>query len=128
MGFMLDSEPTLPSRVAARAVKTYDEAKGKTFKGWVRHITKRAVWYEWRRRGRHPVQQLSEFQAEQLAAPELASEELPVSRTDWKLLCEYYLEKWPMDVVAREYGCSRLEAHRKVRAALSRLRSAMEDA
>ena len=134
---------SLAGEAAWRALYTYDLQRGVKLSWWIAHLTKQAVQYYWRRliklrkheklmdalwweeqshRGR--VSEKKYEGEDNLCLRVTEDEDVDVTATDWQLLVESFVLKWPLDVIARERGISIGEAQRIRTAAISRLERA----
>jgi hypothetical protein len=71
----------------------------------VARIVKTAVYYHWRKQKALREEQKSDVWFEHTVRccdPEPT--EAIVDQGTWQLLCEYYIDKWPLDVLARRHG------------------------
>jgi DNA-directed RNA polymerase specialized sigma subunit len=130
VAFSLYQDPEMGSiagNALLRATRTHDPSKV-TLKAYIRVCVKmEAMDY-----GRRKSKRREEFHEEpfwegvQETAPCFEAE-IPVSQEDWQLLCEYYIERWPYDVVARRHGVTTYRIRRMLKAAVNRLADALRD-
>lgn len=105
----LDRDPELEGvahESTLRAIANYDATRNDSLEAWVVYVVKiDAIGYlRWRNSRREvplPVRQRNEEVL--IAAPIEPSHELLVSRADWTLLCEKYVERWNFRAIARKY-------------------------
>lgn len=108
------------------AIRTFDESKNVPLKRWIARCVKQGVWSYWRQIRVRPDRLATDTGLEDVPENREHPEDLPISREDFKLLIEYYVEKWPLDVVARRYGVGLHTARKMLKAAVSRLRETRE--
>ena len=103
------------------AWRTYDGSRGVPLRRWIALCVKQHIWQEWRRvRVR--------FEQEPEGGIEVA-EESPQDAGEYsfafRLLVEYYLQKWPLDSIARKYQVNVATAKRLIAEAEAEFRRAM---
>lgn len=110
-----------------RALMTYDPATNVPLKRWIALRVKTAIWCYWRKiRDRHEEYQPETWWSEVYTLDEEQTG-LLVDQATWKLLLHKYVDKWPYDVVGREYGWSTAEAKRQVKGAVHRFVTAYKN-
>lgn len=131
VAYNMSSDPEMGSIAGIalhRAVSTYDDTRGVPLKRWIARQVKIGVWNYWRRvRDRHEEHQSEVWWGGVFVMDTPEIQELPIPAFDWKLLCEYYIEKWPLDVVARRYDTTVYGARKLLRQAEARLVEATRD-
>lgn len=122
-----DPESESLANIAAwRAYETYREPTfiygSYTEEGWIARITKQHIYAEWKKRGalKRSDEQTDGWWQEVVSCVDEPIRDPLVSLEDWKLLCEKYIEKWPIDVIARRNNLRISEAKRRLTDALSR--------
>jgi len=104
---------------AWKAVRTYDPSRAVPFKRYLALLVKRRV-YDWQGdRRRQPKTQTDEWWAANEPAIQMlvAADEYSA---DFQMLVEYYIDKWPLDVLARRHGVSIYKVRKLLRAATAR--------
>jgi len=102
------------------AMRTYNPEYGVPTKRWVAKCVKRYIWDFWRRR----VKRREEFHTElwwEHVIERTTEQTEHLNPADMKLLHEYYIEGWCLDVVARRYGITKYAAKQRINAAVARL-------
>lgn len=123
IAYKMSKDPEMDSVAAVAAWKATTSYDGRIpFEAWVATCTKRDVWYYWRKEARHKMDQL-EYD---VPSTHEEGEELDISREDWRLLVEYYVEKLPLDVLARKYSTSKLRVRRMIQGAVDRLKETLQ--
>jgi hypothetical protein len=93
---------SIANKAGWNAYRTFDSTRGVPWKRWVAACTKRAVWYMWRSQARGRTELRNEVWWEKNAISfDEPSDELRIPTWDWQLLCMYYIDRWPLDVVAK---------------------------
>ena len=139
---------SVAGEAAWRALWTYEEERGVKVSWWIAHLTKQAVIQYWRRisklrkreklmdelwwmeqtkAGRVPQDGHKFRYDEDNLVNKVSGEEddgVDVLATDWQLLVESFVLRWPLDVIARERGVSLGKAREMRKAAVSRLEAA----
>ena len=138
VAFRMSRDPeveSLAGLAAWHAYQTYDEAKS-NWRTWTGRLVKQEVIMYWRELKRRREWQMSQLHANiegdpvafeavvAYADPDSDSHENLVDG-DWQLLTEYYIEGWPLDVVARENNMSIYTARKTIAAAVARLQHAL---
>lgn len=116
---------SLAGEAAWRALYTYKLEKGVKLSWWIAQLTKQSVQYYWRRMAalREREKLMDElWWKEQTRRDEQLESDIP--DTDWQLLVESFVLKWPIDVIARERGLSEGAVTKMRAAAVSRLEAA----
>lgn len=137
---------SLAGEAAWRALYTYDERRGVKLSWWIAQLAKQSVQYYWRRIAK--LREREKFMDELwwkeqsklgrigsraehyeednklLRSANADEQELDISRDDWQLLVESLIQKWPLDVIARERGISLHQARKLRNAAIARLEAA----
>lgn len=117
---------SLAGMCALRAIRSFDPKHNVPEKRWIARIVRVRIWDYWRKMAKLREENFSEVWWEKSVYifPEKLYDELgPV---DFKLLYEYYVEKWCLDVVARRADITEYEAKKRIRAAVARLKEACE--
>ena len=96
---------SLAGQAAWRAFRTFDDSKKVPYKRWIARCVREDIWGYWRKLKVRPMERLGEAEVEVPESPHDDSE-LLVSTLDFQLLYEKYIEKWPMDVIAKRHGLS----------------------
>jgi DNA-directed RNA polymerase specialized sigma24 family protein len=145
VAFRMSKDPEVESLagVAAwRAVRTYNPLLNVPMERWVARCVKTEVWCYWRKLRCRPITLKDDTWWESVHCvigaedappnPRLGAkrvkpeaEELPIPREDHQLLCEYYLDKWPLDVLARRHEVTIPRVKKLLRAAVARLKEAV---
>lgn len=109
------------ANVAAwRAFEAFDGTG--TMQGFVALCVKRHIWCLWRKAAKAPITQLTFSWWEQnICDVEPQCDEQTVPQEDIQLLSEYYIDKWPLDVVARRHSVTVYRIRKMIRAAVDRL-------
>lgn len=119
----MSKDPELESvahEATLRAMLTYDVSRNDSLEAWVVFVVKvDAKGYLRKRDSRR-----EEAMAAEPPIPKEQSHELCVSREDWELLCEKYIERWNYTAIARKRGCSVNAAKEAVAAAVRRFERA----
>lgn len=129
-----DSEMESIANLAAwRAYESYREPDAKTGnhteEGWIAHVVKQHVWGYWREQ--HLTKKRNNLPTDGWWEVVVAVEDDPItedevcSQDDWQLLCERYIEGWPLDVVARRHNVSTCYVKKLIAAALQRFTDGM---
>jgi DNA-directed RNA polymerase specialized sigma24 family protein len=114
-----DAEADSIAGLAAwRAARTYDGQV--PLKRWVALCVRTDVHSYWRKRANRREKQANGRFFAALVAP--AREEETEWSEGYQMLCERYLQRWCIDVVARRHGVKVPTARRMMAAALERLR------
>lgn len=115
---------SIAGSAAERAIRTYD---GRIpIKRWIALCVKRQVWGHWRQKARkNECQKADSWWAEAVYIHEEDILE-GMDQADIQLLSEYYVEKWPLDVVARRHSVSIFRARKMIHAAVSRFTAIYE--
>lgn len=89
---------------------------------WIAACTKRNIWCYWRERARKREEQadLGWF-LESIAARPTPDDVAELDQPQLQLLCEYHLEGWCLDVVAKRKGMSKKQAREAIHDAEVRL-------
>lgn len=117
---------SIANEAAWRAYTSYrdpaEHTGNYTEEGWIALLTKQAVWGEWRKQAalKRNNEPTDGWWEDVIATTDEPVSEDAASREDWQLLCEYYVDRWPLDVVAREHKTSQTHIKRKLAAALQR--------
>lgn len=116
---------SLAGEAALRALRTYDPGRAVPMERWISICVRTDVWCYWRQRSRQSETFHDEqwWEENEPVAPEVDEVELPCQ--DWQILVETYIQRWPIDVVARERGISVYAARKLLRAAEARLERAI---
>lgn len=142
---------SLAGEAAWRALYTYDQSKNVKLSWWIAQLTKQSVQYYWRRMAKlrereklmdelwwqeqSNIGRVAETSGRKHAYVDgdnltlrlvTDGEELQydVKREDWQLLIESFIQRWPLDVIAREHGVTIGTARKMRAAAISRLEAA----
>lgn len=104
------------------AMRTFDETKG-NYRQWIARHVKLGVWDFMRRFQARHSETRAEGWWEYLYNDETDYTDipLPIPRADWELLVEYYLEKVPLDVVAKVRDVSVYRVRKMMEAATEKL-------
>lgn len=120
-GRMTQDEDAL-SAAAAAAMRALNSWKptGAPLKKWVASCVKRTVWDWMKRRARRKEEQKADtWWAE---VHETSPMEAGEWSGEWQILVEYYIDGWPLDVVARRHCCSTYSMRKQLKAAAARLK------
>lgn len=115
---------SIAGSAAERAMRTYDGSI--PVKRWIALCVKRQVWGHWRQKARRQECQKAETWWVEAVFVTPSDQLEGVAQADLQLLTEYYLEKWPLDVVARRYSVSIFRARKMIRGAVARLTAICE--
>jgi hypothetical protein len=116
-----DQETESLAGVAAwRAWTTYRPELG-DWRPYVSKFVRLSIQYYWRTR--KPVL----LEAPELIPAKEDSEQLDIPMEDWQLLVESYIDRWPMDVIARRHGVTVYRIKKQLTGALSRLKGCICD-
>ena len=117
---------SLAGEAAWKALYTYDQSRGVKLSWWIAQLTKQSVQYYWRKMAalREREKLMDELWWKEVASQAPSAPEMPIASTDWQLLVESYILRWPLDVIARERGVSITEATAMRKAAVARLEAA----
>lgn len=108
-----------------RCILTFDPSRNVPIKRWLARLVKQAIIHRWRRLRRMHLEPVSEWFMETVVeVPPLDCEE---STEDYVLLYENFVDKWPIDVIARRRGWSIPRTRRMLAAAKSRFVATHED-
>lgn len=128
---------SLAGLAAWHAYKTYDETKSH-WRTWTGRLVKQEVIMYWRELKRRRETQMSQLMNRQEFDGRPTAFEATVVYIDpgdtheklrdgdWQLLCEYYIDGWPLDVVARENNMSINTARQTIKAAIARLQTSLD--
>lgn len=134
---------SLANLAAWRAMTSFKPEKKVPLKRWIAICVRTHIHYYWRSRARHPEQQFSQVSEEawesmhiytstgsseleaKLTAPE-EPEELPMTRYDWQLLYENFVDRIPLDSIAKKRGISLKAARALVQSAIELLEQELE--
>lgn len=107
---------------ALRACREYDEEKGVPLKRWVAYCVKIDVWCYWRTLKRRREEQLTDCKWETVSIEWGPEETNELTSEEWQILCESYIERWCLDVIARRHNISSVYKLKKLmRAAEAKL-------
>jgi hypothetical protein len=109
---------------AERALRTFDETKGVPVQRWVAFVVRQSIWDMWRRKARHPEELCEEEFWFDVSTPRDNGHECPLLGLDpvvWTILCEHYVEKWCIDVVAKRHGMTVYAARKLMKQAVEYL-------
>lgn len=109
-----------------RAIRSWDESKNVPIERWIALVVKQEVWCYWRQLARRKETTKSETWWSEVFTVDDQEPEYEIAQADLQLLTEYYVEKWPLDVVAKrhpEIGSVHY-VKKAINAAVSRLQEA----
>jgi DNA-directed RNA polymerase specialized sigma24 family protein len=112
-----------------RAIDTYRPATNVPFKRWLARCVKIAIWNWWRsiQRRHEDVVGGGIWDVNVIDNIETQSADLPIPREDWEFLHSYYIDRWPLDVMARRYGRVSVYAiKQRIRDTVARFADAMD--
>lgn len=126
---------SLAGLAAWHAFKTYDPEKSH-WRTWVGRLAKQEVIMYWRQLKQRREKQMSQllsrtdetpfFEATVVYNdPDTDRHDL-LANGDWQLLTEYYIENWPLDVVARRNNMTIGVARQTIAAAVARLQASLD--
>lgn len=111
---------SVASEAVNNALNTFNAERG-TLPRWIALHVRQAIWDEWRKlRDRHSQFASDGWWEAIYTLDDPVSDAPRVCDADWQLLVEYYVDKWPLDVVAREHGVSTYRVRRMIAAATER--------
>lgn len=111
------------------ALRSYDAERGLTLKQWVCCCIKRAVWDYWRKEARrklHFASNCSDVWWERAVKHEVHSEEI-APPLDWMYLVEHYIDRVPLDVMAKTRNTTVYQVRLVLERALERLSKRVEE-
>jgi hypothetical protein len=91
---------------------------------WIARCVKTEIWCYWRKMRVRPVVHEG---WENAADRDDEVTELLVSNADWMLLWEHFVDKWPLDVIARRHDTTVYGIRKQLGAAEARLRRAVNE-
>lgn len=122
VAFNMSGDPEMESiagSAAWRAVRTYRVEKG-PLKRWIARCVKTQVWCYWRAMKLRRTDQVEPEELEEAIAP-AAEEPLGICYFDYKMLYEHYIDRLPLDVMARKYDTNKRGVRRMLDTAIERL-------
>lgn len=109
---------------AARALTTYDDTKGVPIERWISLVVRQSIWDMWRRKARRPEELCEEEFWLDVSLPRDRDFEAPQLGLDpvvWTMLCEHYVDRWCIDVVAKRHGMTVYATRKLLRQAVEYL-------
>jgi DNA-directed RNA polymerase specialized sigma24 family protein len=137
VAFRMSRDPeveSLAGLAAWRAFQTYDATKSH-WTTWTGRLVKQEVIMYWRHLKYRRETQMSQIKSptEEYSSfdgcvmdPVIEDSHEKLVDGDWQLLCEYYIDRYPLDVVARRNNMSLHTARKTIAAAVARLEHSTE--
>ena len=105
LAFRMGRDPELESIAGEKwwhATVTFDPSLGVPLRAWIARCVKQGVWEYWRSK---QIRRRPHTGADpEPPAPDQTERDLLLSQPCWRMLVEHYIDKWPLDVMCREYG------------------------
>jgi DNA-directed RNA polymerase specialized sigma24 family protein len=124
---------SIANAAAWRAYTTYREPATRygnyTEEGWIALIVRQSIHQEWRRLGRQKRsnEHTDGWWLEVVSTTDDEVSEPVVSPEDWQLLCERFIDGWPVDVIARRHNEGVTHIRRRIAASLQRFTEGMKN-
>lgn len=109
---------------AWRAILAFDGSR--PFKSFLRVVVRKDVWCYWRREAKRREELKSAVWWENEGPAVYQQTTLDISDPAWRLLVCYYMERWPLDVVAKRMSCTKKEAKGYIAQAVEELKEAVD--
>lgn len=109
-----------------RAIQSYDATTGVPIRRWIAKKVKQGIWCHWRKIRIRREEFKAELWWDTNVSYSYTEENLGLDQSDWQVLCEHFIDSWPVDVVARRHGVSTHTMRKRLRAAVVRLQKAYD--
>lgn len=130
VAFKMSKDPEVESVAnfaTLSALRSFNEEKGLSLKQWIAVCVKRGVWELWRKESKHKQVQKTEVWWERVVEVAPIESEPCAPPVDWLYLVEYYIDKVPLDVMAKQHKTTVYQVRQILNSALQRLRAKYED-
>lgn len=123
---------SIANEAAWRAYETYKDPVVRTGnyteEGWIALLVRQSIWSEWRKQAaiKRNNEPTDGWWEDVISCSDDEHDDPVVNQEDWQLLCERYVDGWPVDVIARRHEDTVTHVRRRLAASLRRFTEEME--
>lgn len=123
VAFKMSQDPEMASIAGSAALRAARSYNGQVpIQRWVALCVKRQVWDYWRRNAKRREEQKElGWWTEEICTYDEAKPTAELPQPELQLLTEYYIDKWPLDVLARRHDTTIYGVRKLLKAAEAKL-------